>query len=407
MKDEYIEVVTGDGEFDEDDMESVHQRCFVPCHDRGVYLPDDYNSDLPPAQGAPVPVDMKMRVLQVAKVDDQFQTMTVEMAIGLAWIEPRLLFNNIFDWEERRSVKTNEKLVEHLWAPNLHFLSTEKLEKISTLKNSGSVTIFRNGTVQYYSHIRITVGTCFMSFKNYPIDEQLCRVLSVAHSNSIHEVVLRGSISYNTEFQRPLQYHLELRHLPDNYTFMVMEDTMYSVQGFEVKLKRKVLPSLTKFYIPTQLMVALSWLAFFVPPEVISGRMVLLVILLLMLTNIGISVEESVPANSSFTAAHIWLLACQTQIIANIVQFAFVLFTMAKEEKVKENGGRGLPLSLQSLQGGSTVDTVSLRNQAVQAKRKELKAVVSKVDKRSLIIFPAVSILFNAGYWVHFLLSRA
>ena len=126
-----------------------------------------------------------------------------------------------------------------------------------------------------------------MSFKNYPIDEQLCRVLSVAHSNSIHEVVLRGSISYNTEFQRPLQYHLELRHLPDNYTFMVMEDTMYSVQGFEVKLKRKVLPSLTKFYIPTQLMVALSWLAFFVPPEVISGRMVLLVILLLMLTNIG------------------------------------------------------------------------------------------------------------------------
>ena len=101
---------------------------------------------------------MKMRVLQVAKVDDSVQTMTVEMAIGLAWIEPRLLFNNIFDWEERRSVKTNEKLIEHLWAPNLHFLSTEKLERISTLKNSGSVTIYRNGTVQFDSHIRITVG---------------------------------------------------------------------------------------------------------------------------------------------------------------------------------------------------------------------------------------------------------
>ena len=76
----------------------------------------------------------------------------------------------------------------------------------------------------------------------------------------------------------------------------------------------------------------------------------------------GISVEASVPANSSFTAAHIWLLACQTQIIANIVQFAFVLFTMAKEERVKENGGRGLPLSLQSLQGGSTVDTGKLKS---------------------------------------------
>ena len=92
---------------------------------------------------------------------------------------------------------------------------------------------------------------------------------------------------------------------------------------------------------------------------------------------------------------------------------------------------------------------VSLRNQTVQHRRKELKVIVAKVcntsqtshirpivlvftpswrlwspssqskllilitiidaaqvDKRSLIIFPAVSILFNAGYWVHFLLAK-
>ena len=100
---------------------------------------------------------------------------------------------------------------------------------------------------------------------------------------------------------------------------------------------------------------------------------------------------------------------------------------------------------------------VSLRNQTIQHRRKELKVVVAKVscalnsflwklfhrhhqdriivhsncglnnlwthhqdliivplfdkiasqvDKRSLIIFPAVSILFNAGFWVHFLLAK-
>ena len=43
---------------------------------------------------------------------------------------------------------------------------------------------------------------------------------------------------------------------------------------------------------------------------------------------------------------HSWLdtihtiLYLQTQIIANIVQFAFILFTMAKEEKVNNNKQR-------------------------------------------------------------------
>ncbi|XP_023328635.1 glycine receptor subunit beta-type 4 [Eurytemora carolleeae] len=384
----------------------TRETIYHSMNDRGVYLPDDYNSDLPPAQGGPVPVDLRLRVLQIAEINDNSQTMTVEMSVGLTWTEPRLLFNNIFDWESRKLIKTSDQLIQHLWAPNLHFLSTERMEKISTLKNTGTVTIFRNGTVIYDSSIRLTVGTCVMSYQNYPMDSQLCRVLSVSHSNSIHEVVLRGSISYNTEFQRPLQYKLELRHLPDNYTFMVMEDAMYSVQGFEVRLDRRLAPMLTRMYIPTQLLVFTSWLAFFVPPEVVSGRMVLLVTLFLMIINIGISVEKDIPICSNMTAAHIWLLGCHIQILLNLLQFSFLLFTMAQEEKVKEERGRGLPLSLQSLPGSSTVDSVSLRHQAVQAKRKELKEIIIKVDRRSLIVFPIVCLLFNTGYWVHFLVSK-
>ena len=42
----------------------------------------------------------------------------------------------------------------------------------------------------------------------------------------------------------------------------------------------------------------------------------------------GISVEENIPPYGAVTAAHIWLLSCQTQIVANIVQFSFILFTI-------------------------------------------------------------------------------
>ena len=47
---------------------------------------------------------------------------------------------------------------------------------------------------------------------------------------------LRSTISYKLEIQKQLQYHIELRHLPDNYTYLVMDEIMFSVQGFEVIL---------------------------------------------------------------------------------------------------------------------------------------------------------------------------
>lgn len=61
-------------------------------------------------QGGPVPVDLRLRVLQIAEINDNSQTMTVEMSVGLTWTEPRLLFNNIFDWESRKLIKVEAKI---------------------------------------------------------------------------------------------------------------------------------------------------------------------------------------------------------------------------------------------------------------------------------------------------------
>ena len=50
-------------------------------------------------------MDLRLRVLQIAEINDKSQTMTVEMSVSLSWTEPRLLFNNIFDWESRKLIK--------------------------------------------------------------------------------------------------------------------------------------------------------------------------------------------------------------------------------------------------------------------------------------------------------------
>ena len=124
--------------------------------------------------------------------------------------------------------QTNEKLIEHLWAPNLHFLTTERFSSLlwCTLDLQHQIGADINSEECRHSHniqewfstlrqphkthcwsvdlpadqmsenYKLASGTCFMSFTNYPLDEQLCRVLSVSHSNSIHEVGGKMNLVY-------------------------------------------------------------------------------------------------------------------------------------------------------------------------------------------------------------------
>ena len=51
--------------------------------------------------------------------------------------------------------------------------------------------------------------------------------------------------------------------------------------------------------------------------------------------------EQGCSHHHSWLETNHTILYLQTQIIANIVQFAFILFTMAKEEKVNNKRNRG------------------------------------------------------------------
>ncbi len=83
-----------------------------------------------------------------------------------------------------------------------------------------------------------------------------------------------------------------------------------SYSGWRVLLRRKLHLHVSEVYFPTAIYVALSWLSFLVAPEVVPGRMALLVTLLLVLVNVFNRVSAIVPANSKFTALGLWLIMC-------------------------------------------------------------------------------------------------
>ena len=69
-----------------------------------------------------------------------------------------------------------------------------------------------------------------------------------------------------------------------------------SLTGFNVDIRRQHYKHLVVYYIPSGLFVLVSWTSFIIPPDVVAGRMGLLITVLLCLVNIFNVVNNHSPS---------------------------------------------------------------------------------------------------------------
>ncbi len=87
-----------------------------------------------------------------------------------------------------------------------------------------------------------------------------------------------------------------------------VDNTNYSFAGFNLHLERIMIPFLLNVYLPSGVLVAGSWIGFFIPPELVPGRMALLVTILLMLMNFSADLSSQAPAIKMLTALDVWMI---------------------------------------------------------------------------------------------------
>ena len=82
-----------------------------------------------------------------------------------------------------------------------------------------------------------------------------------------------------------ISYFLKLQNFLGNY----------SVAGFQLTLTRKMMHYIITCYLPSGMFVVVSWISFLVPPDIVPGRMALLVTVFLVLINIFNTITTNIP----------------------------------------------------------------------------------------------------------------
>lgn len=65
-------------------------------------------------------------------------------------------------------------------------------------------------------------------------------------------------------------------------------------------------PFLLNIYLPTAILVTMSWVSFLINPKVIPGRMGLLVTIYLVLTNLSVGARVKAPPTGNISIVDIW-----------------------------------------------------------------------------------------------------
>ena len=153
-----------------------------------------------------------------------------------------------------------------------------------------------------------------------------------------------------------------------------------------MKLSRNMMKYLYIYYLPSGLFVVVSWVGFLIPPEVVPGRMAMLITLFLVLTNIFNIITTNSPNVEGMTAIAAWMLVCIFFVFGALVGYAYLLWkkkkSILKRKKTKK-----------------TEDEGRLR----QSRKEEYR---SKVDDVFIMVFPIMFIVFNLIYWPMCLTSR-
>ncbi len=61
---------------------------------------------------------------------------------------------------------------------------------------------------------------------------------------------------------------------------------------------------------PTAVFVSVTWISFLIPPEVVPGRMALLVTMLLVMVSVFLKVISETPPTDSITMVGVWMIMC-------------------------------------------------------------------------------------------------
>uniref|UniRef100_A0A0N5CCW5 Neur_chan_LBD domain-containing protein n=1 Tax=Strongyloides papillosus TaxID=174720 RepID=A0A0N5CCW5_STREA len=367
-------------------------------------------------------------------------TFDIDLYLYMTWRDESLSHTN----EEYISIN-DQNVLDLLWVPDLYFANARSATKHKVTVPNFNMYIAKDGTVSYGVRVTLNVATN-LDLKNYPHDKQQTEIKIISYAHVVSEMNVtwftENPINFNDEIGLP---EFKITGVSPDYcngTFRyTLTDNSFRIGRFSclkaiIFLDRAIGYHLVQSYIPTALIVIISWVSFWIDRRVVQARIFLSFSTLLTLSTQANGLRFGLPPVSYAKAIDFWYGICMLFIFGVLLEFAIVnsymrrankysnmsnnwhLFSIPTSDKERksfsfksEKSNGMLPQDIDT----DIEDTMSYfksipPNKKPYIHQTELiyKAMYFNrralaVDQISRIAFPGVFFIFNIVYWYYYL----
>ncbi|NWW97927.1 GLRA3 protein, partial [Caloenas nicobarica] len=389
----------------------------------------------PNFKGPPVNVTCNIFINSFGSIAETTMDYRVNIFLRQNWNDPRLAYSEYPD----DSLDLDPSMLDSIWKPDLFFANEKGANFHEVTTDNKLLRIFKNGNVLY--SIRLTlILSCPMDLKNFPMDVQTCIMQLESFGYTMNDLIFewqeKGAVQVAEGLTLPqflLKEEKDLCYCTKHYN-----TGKFTCIEVRFHLERQMGYYLIQMYIPSLLIVILSWVSFWINMDAAPARVALGITTVLTMTTQSSGSRASLPKVSYVKAIDIWMAVCLLFVFSALLEYAAVnfvsrqhkellrfrrkrkknkvqvtVFTNLRDDDVRESQfsftAYGMGPCTQAKDGVAQKGP----NNPVQATPKstdEMRKVfidrAKKIDTISRACFPLAFLIFNIFYWVIYKIIR-
>jgi len=343
-----------------------------------------YDKNLRPNYGGGnVSVEVLMDILEVTDISDVNTDFTIVMDLSQTWTDPRLSFND-GEGATVEQFRAGEDLTKSFWIPDTTFHNVRNQNKVLSSSIADTVLLIEaSGQITLTRRITAT-ASCEMDLQNFPHDCQACslEIQSFGHSQEDIQYAWKNSNDSVRSWEKLSTSSFLVLNVTQQRGVSEQMSGKFSRLSLVFDLRRNYGFYLKCIYLPAIICIILTWVSFLLPTQQTNARIFMVVISLLVVVLLEVQSSWMTAQTPYFTALDLYLWWCCATILVSL----------------------GLTLLVAYLEQGTSRYSVENKVEVVDGSCQGLKRWIGPnwVDRIGLIVYLAVFLLFNIGYWVHY-----